>query len=215
MKAFNDCRKYEDYLIIIDEYIKSNQSKIYPDNANGLSFLTMITDLNEQQKVIKVFRLIDYELSYIGTKTNEMFKKINYLLSTGVLMHDYKNYVEKLNPQELFALIFGKYSRVNDSNKGLLPIFSSKELLNAIINKNEDDIKNKRYNVFGISDFFFMIEEHYKRNPFDTTDEKSVNKFINEMINKINTNTLNENVKNMLEYWESDEMQEIRRSIFK
>ena len=214
MQAFNNCKTYSDYLSVIGDSISIIEPKIYEDNTDGLSFLTMVNDPDDQKKIIKVFRLVDCELSYAKTKSNEMHKKINYLLSTGVLFHDYKELIKDLDASEIFVLVYGKYSSVNDSNKELLPVFANKELLDAIIKKNEDDINNKVFNVFGISDYFFMIEEHYNGNPFDPIDNKLREKFIKEIIEKINNNTLHENVRNMLEYWNSDEVNEIKRGVF-
>ena len=214
MQAFTDCKKYSDYLSVIGESIPLIQTKVYKDNLDGLSFLTMVNDLKDQSKIIKVFRLIDCELSYNGSKNNEMFKKINYLLSTGVLYHDYKEYFDNLDAAQIFVLIFGKYSKIDKDNKELLPIFSNKELLDTIIQKNEDDINNKEYNVFGISDYFFMIEEHYNGNPFDPKDDKQREKFINDMITRIKENKIHEKVRNMLEYWNSDEVNEVKKGVF-
>ena len=214
MQAFNNCKNYHDYLSVIGESLPMIQAKVYEDNADGLSFLTMINDAKDQNKIIKVFRLIDSQLSYKGTEENEMYKKINYILSTGVLFHDYRELIENLDASELFVLVYGNYSKVDDNNKELLPVFANKELLDAIIQKNEDDINNKIFNVFGISDYFFMIEEQFKGEPFDPNDDKKREKFINEIINKIKTNTLHNNVRNMLEYWNSDEVNEIKRGVF-
>lgn len=213
MQAFTKCRIYTDYLSVINDSILNDNLKIYEDNANGLSSLAMVSDPKDQDKIIRVFKIFDNVLSYHSSKNNEMFKKINYLLSTGVLFHDYKEFIENLNATEIFTLVFGEYSKVNEYNKEFLPIFSNKQLLSTIITKNDEEEKSKNYTVFGVSDYFFMIKEHFKKNPFDINDLEKRNSFIQEMIERINNNTLHNGVNNMIEYWESDEIKNIRRGV--
>ena len=212
MQAFVNCKEYIDYL----DVIKNSDIKIakkYEENEKGLEYLYNIQDELEQKKIIKVFKLIDSELSYNGSKDNEMFKKINYLLSTGVLFTNYNEYIKDLNPNELFALIYGEYSKVDKYNEPLLPLFTNKELLDTIINKYNEDLENNNVKVFGISDFFFMIKEYYLKNKFDINDEEKRKEFLDEMINRVKTDTLHDGVNNMLEYWNSEEVDEMKRRI--
>lgn len=207
MKAFNNCKEYKEYLEIIKETLLSGIN-YYEENENGFLYLTEVENDKDKKKIISTFKLIDSELSYQGTKNNEMKKKINYLLSLGTFYHDYKYIFNSLSSENLFTLIYGCYSKIDKNNSFYLPIFSCSKLLDAVRKDNREKEK-----LFGEKDYFFMIENHYKKEPFDINDINLRNNFINEIIEKINTNTLEIGVNNMIQYWESDEMNEIKRGI--
>ena len=134
-----------------------------------------------------------------------MYKKINYLLVIGTIITEYKEIFEELKEEDLYILINGEFSNINESNKDLFQILSEKELLKAIREKTD----NK--SLFGYSDIFFMIKEHYKKNPFFYKEEEKRKKFIEEMIDRINNNSLKDGVQSMLEYWNSEEIEVQKR----
>ena len=207
MKAFNNCKDYKEYLEIIKEAMLSGIN-YYEENENGFLYLTEVENDKDKKKIIDIFQLIDSELSYQGAKSNEMKKKINYLLSIGIFEHNYKYIFDSLTSENLFTLIYGEYSKIDNNNLLYLPIFSNPVLLDTIRKDNREKEK-----LFGEKDYFFMIENHYKNNPFDISDTKLRNQFTNEIIDKINTNRLEIGVNNMIQYWESDEMNDIKRGI--
>ena len=220
MKAFPENMKYIDSLNIIQDYLNNlnkapdERDKKYgimvkPKNINdqGLEFLAGIRDEESQEKIINIFYLIDNDLSYRGTNTNEMFKKINSLLSTGVLFHDYPGIARTLSAQELFVVISGFFSIRLDSDLQLIEVFTDRNLLKAIREKHKETKDTK---VFGLKDFFFMIKAQYAKQlndaedmgKVDLTNEEYRRSFIDDMILRIKENRLNDGVPNMMQYLE-------------
>ena len=210
MQAFSKCKEYKDYLSVI-QYAYIDGVSYYEENDNGFIYLNMIKDEKAQKKIMKVLKRVDQELSENSVKNNEIKKKINYILVLGILSHDYQEIFEQLDSEELFALIYGYYSKVDESNIATIRLFSNKRLLDAIIRRNEEDEKNKKSLLFGISDYFFMIEQHFNNAPFDINDDEQLTTFIDCMIEKLDNNTLHNGVRNMLEYWQSSGMEELKK----
>ena len=201
MLAFNECKKYEDYLSIIRDYILTGG--INSDrNEKGFSYLSLIKDLTKQEKVIKIFKMLDKSLSSSTVKDNEMWKKISSMLAVGIFSFEYHEYFDKLSPKSIFTFISGGYQAFNDSNKKYIPIFCSEKFLNSIYEASKSDTVS----YFEIMDYFFMIQQHYDKNEFDISNENLREEFVNEMIRKINNNTIHDGVKNLLEFWNSGEM---------
>lgn len=211
MQAFSKCRYYDDYIKIIYEAIKSGTS-YQKDNKDGIEKLLKVEEKNKK-KILQIMKLIDQEFSFNGSKSNEMFKKIDYLLVLGYFENDYKEIFEKLPVEELYTLIIGEYSSINDYNKDLLPIFSKEQLLKVIRLDNQKKKEEHNTNLFDVSDYFFMIRQHYEKEKFDLNDQNKVNEFIYRMICKIHDNKLHDGVKNMLEFWNSEELEEIKRKL--
>lgn len=200
MQAFTNCKNYNDYLNIIKESIL-NGVKYYDDNENGIKCLEMVESEKEKRKIIKVMNLVDENFSFKGKKDIEMNKKINYLLSLGIFFNNYKEYFDNFKDSSIYTLIVGGFSSFNDYNRKYLDIFLDDNLLTTIYNKNEF--------WFDIQDTFFMIKEHFEK----LENKENISSFRNDMMYKINNDTLHEGVMNMTEYWNSNEMEDARNII--
>jgi hypothetical protein len=192
MRAFVNLNTYQDYLKVIQD----NLGQEFRDHQ-GFLFLLQEEREDVQNKLIKIFNIIDSELSYSGSKNNEMWKKLRYILPLGIYLKKYPQYFNELKTKELGTFILSNASLINNNSEDFIKLLSNQRLIEAI----ENDYKDKQQEVFGMSDYFFMIEQHFKNKPFDVNDDKLRNEFIDLMIYKINTNSLHENVKNMIEYW--------------
>jgi len=211
MQAFSKCKNYDDYLRVIYNSIEENIS-YQKDNKEGLIKLLKANETSKK-KIMQLMKLIDQEFSFNGSKSNEMFKKIDYLLVIGYFEQDYNELFMKLSIEDLYTLITGEYSSINDYNKNLLPIFSNEQLLKVIRIDNQKKKIEHNTNLFDVCDYFFMIRQHYDKNKFDINDKEKKDEFIYKMICKIHDNELHDGVKNMLEFWNSKEMDEIRKTI--
>jgi len=200
MQAFSNCKSYNDYINIVKESI-NNGVKYYDLNEKGLESLESIEELKDKSKIIKVMNLVDNNFSFKGKKDNEMNKKINYLLSLGVFLNDYRGKFDELSANSIYTLIIGGFSSFNEENIPYLNVFSNEKLLSMIYNKNEF--------WFDIQDVFFMIKQHYDK----LENKDNLIKFRNDMSSKIETGNLHDGVMNMLEYWNSDEMENVRNII--
>ena len=192
MRAFENLNTYQDYLRVI-------QDNLGQEYANHQGFLFLLQEEREdvQAKLIRLFKIIDSELSYSGSKGNEMWKKLRYILPLGVYLNKYPELFNELKTRELGTFILNNVSLINTDSDDFIRLLSNQRLIEAI----ENDYKGKKETVFGMADYFFMIEQHFKHKPFDINDEKARNEFIDLMISKINNNSLHDDVKNMLEYW--------------
>ena len=208
MLAFNGCEKYEDYLNVLKDYILTGE--INSDkNEEGFSYLSLINDLTKQEKVIKILKMLDKSLSSSIVKDNEMWKKISSMLAVGIFSFEYKDNFDKMKPKSIFTFISGGYQSLNDYNKKYIPLFCSEKLLDLIYEASKSDDAP----LFGIADYFYMIEQHYDSNEFDLSNEYLKEDFINEMIEKINNNTIHDGVMDLLEFWNSDEMYKFRAEV--
>lgn len=199
MQAFNKCKDYKDYLNIIKESI-INGVKYYDSNKEGFNYLENIED-KDKSKIMKIMNLVDENFSFKGKKDNEMNKKINYLLSLGIFSNNYKEFFDKLSSSSIYTLLVGGFSSFNDYNIKYLDIFLDEKLLSLIYSKGEF--------FFDIQDMFFMINEHF--NKFENKDD--IVDFQNKMIERIITDTLHNGVMNMQEYWNSNEMDNVRNIV--
>lgn len=192
MRAFVNLNTYQ-------EYIKVIQDNLGQKYANHQGFLFLLQEEREdvQNKLIKLFNIIDAELSYSGSKNNEMWKKLRFILPLGIYLNKYPQYFNELKTKELGTFILSNASLIDTNSDDFIKLLSNQRLIEAI----ENDYKGKKEVLFGMSDYFFMIEQHFKNSPFDVNDDKLRNQFIDQMIYKINTNSLHDNVKNMIEYW--------------
>ena len=193
MRAFGNLNTYQDYLRVI-------QDNLGQEYANHQGFLFLLQEEREevQVKLIRLFKIIDSELSYSGSKDNEMWKKLRYILPLGVYLNKYRELFNELKTKELGTFILSNVSLINTDSDDFIRLLSNQRLIEAI----ENDYKGKKETIFGMADYFFMIEQHFKNKPFDINDEKARNEFIDLMISKINNNSLHDGVKNMLEYWD-------------
>ena len=206
MQAFSKCIKYDDYLKIISDAmikgIKYNES-----NESGYASLTLIKDKDTQDKMIKVINHIDRLLSFNGSQGDEMWKKIDYFLSLGVYYFLLKEKFNSLSENAIYTLIIGDCSSIIPQNKEMIALLSNEKLLDSIYKQNE----NNNFTLFEYNDSFFMIHEHFYKNPFDLGNKELCDKFINEMVTKVNEKTLNNGVMNMVEYWKFNE--DIRETV--
>lgn len=209
MQAFLNCKKYSEYLKVLEGHI-SNGIPYLSSNEDGFSLLCSVNDINDQKKIINIFKLVDRELSQSSIHNDEMWKKIDYFLVLGRYYHLLNGCFDNLSEQEIFVLLMGEMSFLNDSNKQFVRLFSNRDLLDTIYNQSQDNIHTGDNSIFGYNDYFFMMEQHYDKKPFDLDDQDECDEFIRQMILKIKTKTLHEGVMNMVEYWESnDEIREI------
>lgn len=210
MQAFKECQNYEDYLSIIKEYM-INDGKYHKEIEKGYSYLAGIKEKNTQDKIKVIFKLIDKELSYNGSKDNEMWKKINYLLSLGVFSYEYKEYFDNLKPNLIFILIYGEYV-LSDYDRPYISLIANKNLLQSIEEDNKK--RNDKFSIFGLADYFFMIKQHYYKNKTLLQQKEAQEKFINDMIKKINNGTLGDGVMNINDYLNSSESEEYLMSLY-
>lgn len=210
MQAFGKCRNYNDYLKILENHI-SNGTTYFESNEEGFSILCGINDTDDQKKIIDIFKLVDKELSCSSIHNDEMFKKIDYFLVLGRYYSLFRDCFDSLDAKEIFTLLMGEMSLINDSNKDFIRLFSNRELLDSIYKESIEGNSNDEVSLFLFNDYFFMMGEHYSKNPFDLNDKDLCDGFIKKMILKINSKTLHDGVMNMIEYWESND--EIRNIV--
>jgi hypothetical protein len=179
-----------------------NGIKYIESNESGYAALRTIKDPKIQRKIIDIFNSIDKTLSFKGSNDNEMWKKIDYFLALGLYYFEFKDKFNELSEKSIEVLLLGEMYTINESNKSFISLFSNEELLSEIYNQGKN---SNNLLLFVYSDYFFMIHEHFRKNPFDLNDKELCDCFIKEMILKINTKTLHNGVENMVEYWKSHE----------
>lgn len=206
MQAFSKCISYEDYLKVISNTM-INGIKYNETNESSYASLALIKDKDTQDKMIKIMNHIDRTLSFNGSRGDEMWKKIDYFLALGVYYFLLKEKFNNLSENAIYTLIMGDCSSITPKNKEMILLLSDEELLDSIYKQNE----SKNSTLFDYINIFFMIHEHFDKNPFDLNNKDLCDKFIKEMTKKINEKTLNNDVMNMIEYWESNE--EIRKTV--
>ena len=200
MLAFSKCNTFDDYLNLISSSMIDGVKHIEA-NESGYAALRTIKDPRIQRKVIDIFNSIDKKLSFKGSNDNEMWKKIDYFLTLGLYSFEFKDKFNELSEDAIETLLLGEMSTINESNKAFINLFSNEELLREIYNQGQSSNEL----LFVYNDYFFMMYEHFYKNPFDLNDKELCDNFIKEMISKIKTKTLHNGVENMIEYWESHE----------
>jgi hypothetical protein len=204
MLAFGNCKNYIDYLNKIKEAMV-NGTHYYDSNESGLGVLTSIDDSKLQKKIITVFGMLDKELSTSSIHNDEMWKKIDYFLVLGNYISTFGDKFSELDERELCTLLLGEISSINDSNKPFIRLYSNKALLDCISNHKSEREALGDYSIMGLNDYFFMMDEHYEKAPFDLDDDNKCREFITRMIDLINSNSLHNGVMNMMEYWNSND----------
>lgn len=197
MGVFEGCTDYKDYIEIIRKGIFEENVNVYENNRQAFEYLCGFTDEDIKQKIISAFRVVDRERGILNSFKRNMEAMINSLLAIGVLFKEFPEIINGLNATDKVSLLsMGAYSCMDDLDRKLIRVYADNALLDSIGKKYTN---TKRTEPFALGDLFFMIKEHYKKEEFDINDEGKLAAFIQDMIHRINTDTLHDGVDTILE----------------
>lgn len=175
MQVFKGKKKYEDFVRVIGNGMKSDTFEFDQGMPNeiGFKYLVSFDDSVIQNKVINTLKTVDSDMDDVP-KEDGMYRKLSFFLKVGIIFGKYYDRVKDLSPLAISTLVTQSHFSLTDEGH-YVALFSDEDMLLSI---------RSICNGMDINDIFLAVMQHYDMNPFDINDEQKLREFRSSEMSK-------------------------------